>query len=77
MECHEFWMVWGASPSFGGGASDHLGSLWAGAPFGLWCLYGFIAGGVVNTTFNMFIAPPTHWVGLALWYVGALVCGAV
>ena len=62
-----------ASPSFGG-PSDHLGSAWAGAPGGLWCLSGFVAGGVVNSTSNrLFVAPPAHEVGLALGFVGGFV----
>ena len=60
----------GASPSFEG-LSDYLGPSWAGASGGLWCLSGFIAGGVVNSTFNMLlVAPPAHWVRLAFWFVG-------
>ena len=54
------------------GPCDHLGSSWAGAPGGLWCLAGFGAGGVVNSTSDLlFTAPPAHEVGLALEFVGS------
>ena len=44
----------------------------AGAPGGLWCLAGFGAGGVVNSTSDLlFTAPPSHEVGLALEFVGS------
>ena len=44
----------------------------AGAPGGLWCLAGFGAGGVVNSTSDLlFTAPPAHEVGLALEFVGS------
>ena len=44
----------------------------AGAPGGLWCLAGFGAGGVVNSTSDLlFTAPPAHGVGLALEFVGS------
>ena len=44
----------------------------AGAPGGLWCLAGFGAGGVVNSTSGLlFTAPPVHEVGLALEFVGS------
>ena len=54
------------------GPSDHLGSSWAGAPVGLWCLSSFDAGGVVTSTSNLlFTASPAHEVGLALGFVGS------
>ena len=44
----------------------------AGAPGGLWCLAGFGAGGVVNSTSDfLFTAPPAHEVGWALEFVGS------
>ena len=69
-----FCMIWGLSFVW-----DHLiisDLHGAGASAGLWCLSGFAAGRVVNSTsILLFTAPPAHEVGLALGLLGALVCG--
>ena len=47
----------------------------AGAPGGLWCLAGFGAGGVVNSTSDLlFAAPPPMRLGWHWSLLGALVC---
>ena len=43
----------------------------AGAPGGLWCLAGFGAGGVVNSTSDLLFTAGAHEVGLALEFVGS------
>ena len=53
------------------GPSDHLGSSWGWGSWWAWCLSSFISGGVVNSTSNLFTAPPAHGVGLALGFVGS------
>ena len=49
---------------WGGLISWYLHVLWLLG--GLWCLSSFVAGGVVNSTSNLFAAPPAHDVGFGI-----------